>query len=102
MNKAYDMKEYIKFPKIKTTPWKNVLLLVFQLLQTRDPLLIDLVTKVLQYSPVKRITPAEALLHEYFDELRDEARYQEILFKVKAVPQLFDYSQGISSIIENN
>lgn len=26
MNKAYDMKEYNKFPKIKTTPWKNVLL----------------------------------------------------------------------------
>jgi len=24
MNKAYDMKEYVKFPKIKTTPWKNV------------------------------------------------------------------------------
>lgn len=64
MNKAYDMKEYNKFPKIKTTPWKN-------LLQTRDPLLIDLVTKIMQYSPIKRITPAEALMHEYFDELRD-------------------------------
>lgn len=24
MNKAYDMKEYVKFPKVKTTPWKNV------------------------------------------------------------------------------
>jgi serine/threonine protein kinase len=28
MNKAYDMKEYNKFPKIKTTPWKNVLFLI--------------------------------------------------------------------------
>jgi len=27
MNRAYDMKEYNKFPKIKTTPWKNVLVL---------------------------------------------------------------------------
>jgi glycogen synthase kinase 3 beta len=26
MNPHYDMKEYNKFPKIKTTPWKNVLL----------------------------------------------------------------------------
>ena len=26
MNRVYDMKEYAKFPKIKTTPWKNVLL----------------------------------------------------------------------------
>lgn len=25
MNRMYDMKEYIKFPKVKTTPWKNVL-----------------------------------------------------------------------------
>lgn len=40
----------------------------------------------MQYSPIKRITPAEALMHEYFDELRDESRYQEILFKVKAIP----------------
>jgi glycogen synthase kinase 3 beta len=64
------------------------------LLQTRDPLLIDLVTKVLQYSPVRRISPAEALLHEYFDELRDEGKYQEMVFKVKNVPELFDYSEG--------
>ena len=25
MNRLYDMKEFNKFPKIKTTPWKNVL-----------------------------------------------------------------------------
>lgn len=24
MNPAYDMREYAKFPRIKTTPWKNV------------------------------------------------------------------------------
>ena len=24
MNRLYDMKEFNKFPKIKTTPWKNV------------------------------------------------------------------------------
>jgi serine/threonine protein kinase len=64
--------------------------------------LIDLVTKVLQYSPIKRITPAEAIMHEYFDELRDEARYQEILFKVKAIPELFDYTQGILFKIKNS
>jgi glycogen synthase kinase 3 beta len=27
MNKSYDMKEYTKFPKIKTTPWKHVAIL---------------------------------------------------------------------------
>ncbi len=30
----------------------------------------------MQYSPNKRITAGEALLHEYFDELRDENKYQ--------------------------
>ena len=25
MNPKYDMKEYTKFPKIKVTPWKNVI-----------------------------------------------------------------------------
>lgn len=49
---------------------------MMQLLQTRDPLLIDLVTNTLQYSPLKRLTPAAALYHEYFNELRDEAAYQ--------------------------
>ena len=42
-----------------------------QLLKTKDPFLIDLVTQTLQYSPLRRITPAEALHHDYFDEIRD-------------------------------
>lgn len=67
-------------------------ILSIKLLQTRDPLLIDLVTNVLQYSPTKRLTPAAALYHEYFDELRDETKYQEMLFKCKSIPNLFDYS----------
>jgi serine/threonine protein kinase len=65
-----------------------------QLLKSKDPLLIDLVTRVLQYSPQRRLTPAAALQHEYFDELREEGRHQELLFKLKAVPELFDFSQG--------
>jgi len=54
---------------------------------------------VLRYSPAKRLTPAAALYHEYFDELRDEAKYQEIVLKCKSVPQLFDYTQGILFLI---
>ena len=57
-------------------------------------MLVDLVTRILTYSPIRRLTPAEALYHEYFDELRDENRYQEMLFKVKNIPDLFDFSQG--------
>lgn len=63
MNKAYDMKEYNKFPKIKANPWKNVPYLLSKILKTKDPLLIDLVTSMMQYSPKKRLTPAAALQH---------------------------------------
>jgi len=55
---------------------EKCIFMIIKLLHTRDPLLIDLVTKILQYSPMKRLTPAEALYHEYFDELRDEAKWQ--------------------------
>lgn len=51
MNKHYDMKEYSKFPTVKAVDWKN-------LLHTKDAELIDLVTKMLQYSPIKRLTAA--------------------------------------------
>lgn len=65
-----------------------------QSLQSKDPLLIDLVTRVLKYSPSSRITPGQALMHEYFDDLRDEGKYQEMLYKVKEVPELFDFSKS--------
>ena len=56
--------------------------------------MIDLVTQSLQYSPIKRITPAEALHHDYFDELRDEARFFELKQKYKQIPDLFNYTEG--------
>ena len=64
-------------------------------------MLVDLVTKVLQYSPKRRLTPAAALYHEYFDELRDEVKYQEMIFRVKTIPDLFDYTQGKLSLTQN-
>lgn len=51
MNKNYDMKEYSKFPVVKSADWKNIL-------HTKDSNLIDLVTKIMQYSPSKRLTAA--------------------------------------------
>ena len=74
---------------------------VMQLLKTKDPLLIHLVTSVLQYSPKRRLTPAAALYHEYFDDLREETRYQEMMFKAKTIPDLFDFSEGISMMTQN-
>jgi len=79
MNPA--MKEFV-FPYIQPYPWRKV----FK--SEVDPLLIDLLSKVLTYSPQKRLHPLEALLHPYFDELRDRN------FRVngKQPPTLFDFS----------
>ena len=38
--------------------------------QVAEPLAIDLMSKLLAYSPKTRITPFQALTHPYFDELR--------------------------------
>jgi glycogen synthase kinase 3 beta len=78
MNKSYDMKGYSKFPTVKPTDWKD-------LLRTKDPLAVDLVAKMLQYSPEKRETPAMALMHEYFDELREKDGEKEKI-RSKIVP----------------
>ena len=37
-----------------------------------EALALDLVSKLLVYSPNIRLTPLQALSHPYFDELRDE------------------------------
>ncbi len=50
----------------------------------------DLVKRVLQYSPIKRITPYEALMHPFFDELRCEETYVK-LKKEYNIPELFDF-----------
>lgn len=63
MNPEYD--EY-KFPMIKAYPWQKV----FKNKIVSDDY-IDLVSKLLTYEPNIRLTPINALLHPFFDELRD-------------------------------
>jgi glycogen synthase kinase 3 beta len=52
---------------------------------------IDLLSKVLVYSPRDRIKPLEALIHPYFNELRAET------FNIPNVklPSFFDFTKGI-------
>jgi len=76
-----NMKEFV-FPQIKAYSWKKV----FK--QEVDPLAIDLISKVLCYSPHKRLTPLEALLHPYFDELRS----RNFQMNGKSIPDLFNFS----------
>lgn len=53
-----------------------------------DPLIQDLIYKALNYDPVMRITPLEALMHPCFDELRA----QEILINGCETVDLFDFT----------
>jgi len=54
-----------KFPQIKAHPWQKVF-------RARTPLeAIDLVSRLLEYTPSARISPLEACAHTFFEELRD-------------------------------
>ncbi|XP_062179595.1 shaggy-related protein kinase alpha-like [Phragmites australis] len=54
-----------KFPQIKAHPWHKIF-------HKRMPAeAVDLVSRLLQYSPNLRSTALEALIHPFFDELRD-------------------------------
>nr|CAB3472949.1 unnamed protein product [Digitaria exilis] len=54
-----------KFPQIKAHPWHKIF-------HKRMPSeAVDLVSRLLQYSPNLRCTALEALIHPFFDELRD-------------------------------
>lgn len=79
MNKNYDMKEYKKIPSLKPNDWKS-------LLRTQNAKLIDLVTKMLTYSPIRRLTPAEAMMHPFFDDLRSEEGFRELSSRYKSIP----------------
>ncbi|KAK4748978.1 hypothetical protein SAY87_026427 [Trapa incisa] len=54
-----------KFPHIKAHPWHKI----FH--KHMPPEAVDLVSRLLQYSPSLRCTALEALVHPFFDELRD-------------------------------
>ncbi|XLR26173.1 hypothetical protein S83_054073 [Arachis hypogaea] len=54
-----------KFPQIKAHPWHKILH------KRMPPEAVDLVARLLQYSPNLRSTALEALVHPFFDELRD-------------------------------
>lgn len=58
-----------------------------------DPLLVDLLGKIMRYSPKQRLTAAEALAHEFYDELRDERVFHRIR-KATGISRFFDFTGG--------
>eukprot|EP00762_Andalucia_godoyi_P003207 ANDGO_01003.mRNA.1 Shaggy-related protein kinase gamma len=80
MNKNYTE---FKFPQIKGCAWNKV----FR--PTVTPQAVDLVSKLLQYSPAKRIGLLEACLHPFFDEIRQASTR---LPNGAVLPPLFDWT----------
>jgi len=72
-----------KFPQVKPHPWSKI----FRSRAT--PEAVDLVSKLLQYSPEKRLTPLEACIHPFFDELRDPKLH---LPNGRPLPDLFNFT----------
>jgi len=79
MNPNY--REY-KFPQIKTHPWHKLFT------KKMPPEAVDLVSRLLQYSPNLRCSPLDACAHPFFDELREP---DISLPDGQPLPPLFDF-----------
>ncbi|KAH6817869.1 shaggy-like protein kinase 32 [Perilla frutescens var. frutescens] len=72
-----------KFPQIKAHPWHKVF-------HRRMPAeAVDLVSRLLQYSPTLRFTALEACAHPFFDDLRDP---NACLPNGRPLPPLFNFA----------
>ncbi|OWM64193.1 shaggy-related protein kinase theta isoform X2 [Punica granatum] len=72
-----------KFPQIKAHPWHKVF-------HKRMPSeAVDLISRLLQYSPNLRCTALEACAHPFFNDLRDP---NASLPNGRALPPLFDFT----------
>ncbi|GFR44892.1 hypothetical protein Agub_g6236 [Astrephomene gubernaculifera] len=74
-----------KFPQIKAHPWTKVFS------KRMPPDAVDLVSKLLQYAPQKRMTAVQAMTHPFFDELRDPTTR---LPNGRPLPPLFNWLPG--------
>ena len=85
MNRNYTE---FKFPQIKAHPWTKVF-------RSRTaPEAIDLVSKLLEYTPTGRMTPLQACAHPFFNELREPGTR---LPNNRDLPPLFNFTaEGMS------
>ncbi|XP_022964447.1 shaggy-related protein kinase theta-like [Cucurbita moschata] len=72
-----------KFPQIKAHPWHKI----FHMRMPAEA--IDLVSRLLQYSPNLRFTALEACAHPFFDDLRDP---NACLPNGHSLPPLFNFT----------
>ncbi|XP_076172742.1 glycogen synthase kinase-3 beta isoform X5 [Ptiloglossa arizonensis] len=94
-----------KFPQIKSHPWQKFLLQLsdaervdgflqkslFYVFRARTPTeAMDLVARLLEYTPSLRMTPLEACAHPFFNVLRDQTTR---LPNGRELPPLFDFTE---------
>ncbi|KAJ7715946.1 kinase-like domain-containing protein [Mycena maculata] len=78
-----------KFPQIRPHPFAKV----FR--PRTAPEAIDLVSKLLEYTPAARLSAVEAMVHPFFDELRTEGARMP---NGKTFPALFDFTREELSV----
>lgn len=78
-----DYKDF-KFPNIKPFQWNKL----FK--NHVDVVAIDLISKVLVYTPKERLSPVECLMHPYFNEVRNQKNFAG----ASGLEHLFSFSKG--------
>jgi glycogen synthase kinase 3 beta len=84
-----------KFPQIKPHPFNKVF-------RKADPTAIDLISKLLEYTPTQRLSAIDAMVQPFFDEIRDpstqlpDSRHPN--GAARPLPPLFDFSHHELSI----
>ncbi|XP_011310200.1 glycogen synthase kinase-3 beta isoform X1 [Fopius arisanus] len=73
-----------KFPQIKSHPWQKV----FR--ARTPPEAMELVARLLEYTPPLRITPLAACAHPFFNELREQGT---LLPSGRELPPLFNFTE---------
>jgi glycogen synthase kinase 3 beta len=67
-----------------------------QVFRKADPNAIDLISRLLEYTPTQRLSAIDAMVHPFFDELRDpNTRLPDSRHSTgssKDLPVLFDFS----------
>ena len=71
-------------------------LTTFKVFRKADPNAIDLISKLLEYTPTQRLSAIDAMVHPFFDEIRDPATRlpdsRHANGGTKELPNLFDFN----------
>ena len=79
-----------KFPQIKPHPFSKVF-------RRADANALDLIARLLEYTPTERLGAIDAMVHPFFDELRDpntklpDSRHST--GQLRDLPNLFDFNK---------